>query len=81
MRANCRPQVYFDCIFGMPPAFFDGKILFYPFEKYLNLPPVFIQISNFESRYFKIVGQKNGQFIVVGIIKLNRTQFLRAQLL
>lgn len=74
---NCYPKLYSDSIFGVSPKLFDSKVLFDPLEEHFHLPPVFIQISDFESGYLKVIRQKDKQFVIFAIMELNQTQFFR----
>ena len=55
----------------------DAKMLFYPFEKHLNLPPFFVEHGDGFGREFKVVGQELECLILPFRVVCHHTQRVR----
>src|SRR5690349_362196 len=56
---------------------FDAQVLFDPFEKQLDLPTTAIELSDNQSRFGKVVGQKHQFLAGHGIAEAYTTQWSR----
>ena len=59
---------------------FDPQMLLDPFEKELHLPAAAVQFGYGQGRKVEIVGEKNEQLVVLGIVELHPAQLDRVTL-
>ncbi len=57
---------------------FDLQVLFQSLEKQFNLPAVFVDRSDRRGSQGQMIGEKNKDFALGGVIKLNAPQGIRA---
>ena len=81
IRTNGSIDLDAHSILGMSPKLFDLQMLFQPFEKQLNLPPVLVQQSDVLCTNLPVVGKIDECPFVLLAVKADTSQFARVFLL